>query len=1401
MGWTHSLVVVFLLHVLLVYEANAIRALRKTEDKQGSIAHAPSTAQHKSGRQPTTLLQKMSTASKMKLSTSSKAKASSAASSTAPESKDVVSGDSSAGIGLEVLVDAHATLRENMPINTTVGILSVFDKDDYTNFKNHTFHIVEGEQEWTIGGEHGNELKAMFSADYETQKTYFVKVKAVDPTHVDGAHNSLIEDFIIQIIDENDVKPYDITLHNNRIYESTPLDQHGRSFVGKVTFKDPDTENRFSFHLGGEDNQYFTFVGHSATLSGILYTTHVFDYDDPNTKTKFSLSLSIDDGSEGGDFSTVGITIDLLDRNDEAPSNCELDGLRISENDRQGIVGAFSYTDPDSSKDNNVVTLHDESNQFELVDNELRAKHPLDAERDPSSYPMKISVDDGVNKVLECSFTVQLLDKNDNRPHDLQLYPGDNSGKFIKVTVAEDVAVGHTIAKATFSDLDRRTNSSTSPPEQEFTLSFEDDVEGFLAIKSDAKHVYTDASSFKLVTGAALDYETRKQFKTRMVLTDGKHYEERGVEVIVVDVNDEKPFDIELEPQRVQYSAKPGEVLSYLEFEDPDTTGSYSATLGGADAGIFELVPTDNDKKYMMKLKSHNYSADAVFLNISITVKDGVDAHAQTRDFKIPILGETQNPPHDLAISNTRVKEGKADEPVGEFSFDDVDDKEHNLFTFTIQNVEPKDNQTYFKLGQWSRDGPHHKAPLFTAQALDYETRKFYVIEIIVSDSHSYTISDEIRIDVEDVNDNLPEDIRLTQNEAVGVPVTYPTGLGTREIGGYPSGCTGETEDAACDLVYLDRDGNEVDVWAMKTNISTTGRYPGWVPLCPTRIELVDGSQECYTVTQRKLRIQYQNPEVTVAAQTPYCEKSNFVEFFADGLGNPDYIASDAACVNEVVDCEGYWGPFSACSKTCGGGVQRQSYRVVTLARNGGALCPHTSGDVKSRACNTERCEVEQWRQTAPGRAKTEEQFEAEDMFGRAAAISPEGTVALVGAPGARAKQDGAEGGEKAGVAYIYSDWDGEGDWTMDRALQGADLHQGDQCGTSVAITEKLAAVGCVGYDHKFTEPNKEAIKQSGAVFLWVRDSNDEWKPAGKIEPSTPQPEAQFGSALALAGNTLAVGAKHALGPNGQARAGAVFVYDLQAQGDGSVKVELLASLAAKDADNGDAFGSSVALSNTGDALAVGAPDDDTAAGTNAGTVHLFRRESGDWVFETQLSGAAADGANGAPGANNKPTAAAQRADELFGKDVSLVGNTLAVGAPGHSGLQAKQGAVFLFSRVHESWTLVTTVSAGSKAQSGGKFGETVSLASSEASLAVGAPFSRTGSRDNSGSAFIFRYSTSENEWQQQIETIHAEPTQDDHFGSCLALTEGTVFIGAWGRNGNGLFNAGAVYVYSLSDE
>lgn len=213
-----------------------------------------------------------------------------------------------------------------------------------------------------------------------------------------------------------------------------------------------------------------------------------------------------------------------------------------------------------------------------------------------------------------------------------------------------------------------------------------------------------------------------------------------------------------------------------------------------------------------------------------------------------------------------------------------------------------------------------------------------------------------------------------------------------------------------------------------------------------------------------------------------------------------------------------------------------------------------------------------------------------DDQFG--ARVDIDGSRAIVSA------WDDDENGTISGAAYVYERilFFGNPLWFLSKKLIASDGDFADGFGSDVALSGTLALVGA---------DNDEG---GGAAYLF-EDTGSTWVQIAKLKPAGLAASADFGYAVAIDGDMLAVGA-----PDFNAGTGKVYVYEHF----DSLGWLLTATLTGSDTTNGAAFGTS--LSIKGGELLVGA----TNGGGLAGSAYLFWRVSGGWIERAKLVGSAA---------------------------------------------------------------------------------------------------------------------------------------------------------------------------------
>jgi FG-GAP repeat protein len=300
-----------------------------------------------------------------------------------------------------------------------------------------------------------------------------------------------------------------------------------------------------------------------------------------------------------------------------------------------------------------------------------------------------------------------------------------------------------------------------------------------------------------------------------------------------------------------------------------------------------------------------------------------------------------------------------------------------------------------------------------------------------------------------------------------------------------------------------------------------------------------------------------------------------------------------------------------------------------------------------------------------------------------------------------------------------------------------------------------------------------------------IRPTGAAWNPKSiaYLKASNAKKDDQLGFMVALSGdgNTMAASStveeSAAKGVNGNQadhsalNAGAVYVFVR----NGGEWVQQ-AYLKASNTRAGDQFGSSLALSNDGNTLAVGAVGEPSSAtGVNgnqadasmpgAGAVYVFTRTGAAWSQQAYV----------------KASNTGEKSDgDQFGYSVALSGdgNTLATGAisedsaaTGINGNQADNsadsaGAVYVFTRTGAAWSQQAYVKPWNTTNRGNLFGYSVGLSGNGDTLAVGSYDEERGK----GAAYIF--TRTGGVWSQQIRLMASNAEDGDSLGCSIAISD-----------------------------
>lgn len=432
------------------------------------------------------------------------------------------------------------------------------------------------------------------------------------------------------------------------------------------------------------------------------------------------------------------------------------------------------------------------------------------------------------------------------------------------------------------------------------------------------------------------------------------------------------------------------------------------------------------------------------------------------------------------------------------------------------------------------------------------------------------------------------------------------------------------------------------------------------------------------------------------------------------------------------------------------------------------------------------------------------------DVFGYPVAIS--GNIMAVGALGEDSNATGI-GGDQAnndrsasGAVYVFVH-DGA-TWKQEAYIKASNTDSNDLFGAAIALDGNTLVVGAPGEDSKTNmiggAQNDEMSQSSGAVYVFVRNAAGAWSQQAYIKASNNNAADVFGSAVAISGDTIAVGAPAEdseatgiggdQGSNAKTDSGAVYVYTRII-----TTWQQQAYVKASNTDNTDQFGASVAL--YGDTLAVGATDEDSSttgvdpqsneSAVESGAAYVFTRSASVWSQQAFIK------------ASNAATG------DRFGSVVALGENRLVVGARTEdswaAGIDGNQndnsapdsGAVYIFARKDTKWSQEAYVKA-SNPDANDVFGSTLAISGNmlvvgafgEDSSYVGLGASQQSNSEGSAGA-VYLFSQSNDGWSQigYLKALNSDT--GDEFGKMVALSGSTLVCGAHLEDG-GLAGVGA---------
>ncbi len=392
-------------------------------------------------------------------------------------------------------------------------------------------------------------------------------------------------------------------------------------------------------------------------------------------------------------------------------------------------------------------------------------------------------------------------------------------------------------------------------------------------------------------------------------------------------------------------------------------------------------------------------------------------------------------------------------------------------------------------------------------------------------------------------------------------------------------------------------------------------------------------------------------------------------QVMAIGVPNEDDSQEDSGAVYVYVLYQGkYWTPqmflkasnpgegdafgrslaLSADGRTLAVGAEEEDSNATNATGSEGDQSDNSASD--SGAVYVFKQGINTWTQEAYIKASN---TGAGDRFGASLSLSADGTFLAVGAPREDSSASGIpsisddqmnDDAVDSGAVYLFKSLGyGVYPWFQQAYIKASNTGAGDLFGNSLALSADglSLAVGAVWEDSDATGINGNQTDyfrgvNSGAVYMFTQ-SEDTWSQQAYIKASNSGGQDRFGESVALSseGDVLAVGAigeaSNATGINGdqgdnaELNSGAVYVFSRNAD-----SWSQQAYIKASNSEDGDKFGSRLALSADGSALAVSALGEDSSAtgmGGNpsdnamlsSGAVYLFSHSADNWTQQAYV--------------------------------------------------------------------------------------------------------------------------------------------------------------------------------------
>ena len=480
-------------------------------------------------------------------------------------------------------------------------------------------------------------------ADANGDNIYEIQVAASD-----GVLND-VQAVTITVTDQNDVAPTITSSAARSVNENT-------TSVGAVTATDPDTVGtEFGYAIsGGADASLFT-IDESGNLSFV--TAPNFEAPgDANADNVYQVQVAV---SDGANTTTQLISVTVNDQNDVAPTITSSSTPSVDENTT--FVVAVTANDPDTvgaefgyaiagGADASLFTIDAAGNLSFVTAPDFEA--PADADEN-NVYHVEVAVSDGVHTTTQL-ISVTVDDENNVAPTIVSATTG---------TVAENAPISTVVYDAAATDDGENTTLA-------YSITGGADAALFAINGTTGEVTFLASRNFE----APGDADGNNLYEIEVTASDGSLTDTQAVTINVTDQNDVAPLITSGDAVTVAENTPASTVIYTTIITDPDTVGTITYSLSGADAALFS-INTSGQVRFLAPPDFEvpaDVGADNTY-NIVVHASDGVNIE-DTQGVTISVTNSNLAP--DITSGTTAIISENVSISTAVYDANAIDDNE-----------------------------------------------------------------------------------------------------------------------------------------------------------------------------------------------------------------------------------------------------------------------------------------------------------------------------------------------------------------------------------------------------------------------------------------------------------------------------------------------------------------------------------------------------------------------------------------------------------------------------------------------------------------------------------------------------------------------------------------------------